>query len=122
MNVKIEERGWAGHFICGDKCLFRRNTLLTKDEERIVVSTVGNIRNISGDGTSEKARTIGCKRYYETMAFHTLAEEIIFDSPWCIDHAGHHADGEANEMHNAVVLEIAAKMENGTLEKEQEQC
>ncbi len=62
--IKRTERGWAGHFICGDRCRFRRNTLLEFGDVRIIVSTVGAMYV---DG---KLDSIGVDRYYETMAFH----------------------------------------------------
>ena len=62
-GVKRTERGWGGHFIMADRCLFRRNTLLEYADRRFVVSTVGACYV---DGKLEE---IGHERYYETMAF-----------------------------------------------------
>jgi hypothetical protein len=110
--IKRTERGWAGHFICADRCRFRRNTLLEHKEVRIVVSTVG-LLVIDG-----KIETVGHARYFETMAFHAeydgrywdanVSREVEFDSPWSI--AELDADDKANDMHEAVVEEISNKM------------
>lgn len=107
------ERGWAGHFICANSCRFRRNTLLTYNDIRIVVSTVGLMER---DG---KFETIGHNRHFETMAFHSdpndkryydanVSKQVYFDSDWAI--AEQDADDKANEMHEAVVLEITNKL------------
>ena len=62
-GVEVAERGWAGHFICADKCRFRRNTLLTYKDRKWVVSTVGAMY------VNFELDTIGAYRYFETMAF-----------------------------------------------------
>ena len=121
-KVTRQERGWAGHFICGNRCLFRRNTLLTCRDTRIVVSTVG----LLPDPLREE-RTfmeIGCNRHYETMAFHTdpkdtryndidVSRKVDFDSEWAISEID--ADDRANGMHESVVTEITGKLKRGLL-------
>ena len=112
IEVKRTERGWGGHFICVESCLFRRNTLLEAGDVKIVVSTVGNMLNSTKDG---EIGTIGYMRYFETMAFHSDAEDaefhdidmerqVRFASPWEL--AEPHMDNEANDMHEAVVAEL----------------
>jgi hypothetical protein len=113
------ERGWAGHFICGHKCLFRRNTLLTYNNIKIVVSSVGLMLM---DYKERKFETIGHNRHYETMAFHSdktdtryndadVSKQIEFESDWCIEEKD--ADDRANEMHEKAVLEITNKLIEG---------
>jgi hypothetical protein len=108
------ERGWAGHFICANRCKFRRNTLLTINDMKIVVSTVGLMEMDNG-----KFETIGHNRHFETMAFHAdnndkryydadVSKQIEFENDWCI--AKQDADDKANEMHEEVVLEITNKL------------
>jgi len=119
--VKKTERGWAGHFICGSSCRFRRNTLLELGEEKIVVSTVG------GYVFNNKIDTIGANgRYYETMAFKAVkigayfeadvSEEISFESEWAIcakspEDLPDDIDNMADRQHEAVVLEMTALLE-----------
>ena len=120
-DVKITERGWAGHFICADKCYFRRNTLIECNRDRIVVSTVGDYRSTNGP-----IEEIGHERYYETKAFAGIKQgyywdadfekEIPFDSKSDISSATGPSglklavDNEANEMHDDVVAELVEKM------------
>ena len=116
-GVSLTERGWAGHFICSDRCCFRRNTLLEYSGTQVVVSTVGAMTIGIPNIFERKWDTIGYNRYYETMAFLAkkkngyyieadVTKQIEFGSNWCIDHIGNGSDNEANEMHDKVCLEI----------------
>lgn len=126
-KVKRTERGWPGHFICADKCYFRRNTLLECGEDRIVVSTVGNYRV---NGIIEKIGASG--RYYETMAFNAVEDgcyldadvsfEIGFKSKSAIcanspDELPDDVDNIADMQHEAVVGEFIDKLENKFIKK-----
>jgi hypothetical protein len=125
MEVKRTERGWAGHFCCASNCLFRRNTLLERGEVRIVVSTVGlykpdsAVAKILGD-EPRLFKEIGWERYYETMAFHAcrvanrywdadVERQVSFAADWAIAEVD--ADDRANDMHEAVVDELTARLE-----------
>ncbi len=115
------ERGWAGHFICGHRCLFRRNTLLAYGETKVVVSTVGlMLMNDRENDPKKRFDTIGHNRHFETMAFHAgndkyqdaeVSRQVNFESDWAIAEL----DGElqANEMHEAVVAELTEKLLKG---------
>ena len=131
-GVKVTERGWAGHFICADKCQFKRNTLLEYKDIKWIVSTVGSmpqsevLRKIPEFCSKNGYDTIGLNRYYETMAFEaqevkdddgniiyydTNASKIVdFDSDWAIDHIDFTTDKLANEMHEQVVCELIKKI------------
>ena len=116
MTVQREERGWAGHFICAYYCQFRRNTLLTCGDRRIVVSTVGSMYNPRG-----QREEIGYQRYYETMAFEAVLKngyyeadvdrEVQFGSPWSLNECDTQSDQKANAMHEAVVAELMSMLE-----------
>ena len=115
-KVERVERGWGGHFICADRCMFRRNTLLTCGDRRVIVSSVGLMKSLRG--AEEKFEEIGHQRYYETMAFEAqhdgrywdadVSKEVQFSSPWAI--ADVDADDRANDMHEAVVSEIISSL------------
>ena len=123
-EVKVTERGWAGHFICFDRCLFRRNTLLEYKDRKWVVSTAGVYRN-----REDIIDSIGHRRWYETRAFEAKEEggyieadiekEIFFDSEWGIwgdswkevcDNYHYTPDNAANDMHDKVVSELIEKI------------
>lgn len=129
--VQRTERGWGGHFICGHRCLFRRNTLIEYEAIKIVVSTVGMMQDWSAPGFPNEIsfEQVGHNRYYETMAFHSdpddtryhdadVSRQVYFESPWSIDHLD--ADDEANAMHEAVVQEIAGRLLKGETFDERE--
>lgn len=116
--IKTTERGWAGHFICADRCLFKRNTLIEGDHDSVVVSTVGSMRTLKGDAIE----TIGAfGRYYETMVFGAhevggyidanVSDKREFESDWCIcadsvEDLPEDVDNKANDMHDKVVAEF----------------
>lgn len=121
-QVTRTERGWGAHFIGASRCGFRRNTLLECVETscRIIISTVGNYRYLSGDCSS-----IGFNRYYETMAFYAefegeyieadVSREIPFNSKWFIGQDEYVAnkgsiDNKANDMHENVVKELYTRL------------
>ena len=126
MKVNRTERGWAGHFICADRCLFRRNTLLDFCGKKVIVSTVGMMRDYRNE---DEYDTIGLGgRYYETMAFEAkkegayfeidVSKQISFDSEWaiCADSVKElpeDVDNKADEMHENVVNEISEKLKKG---------
>lgn len=121
---KITERGWGGHFICADRCKFRRNTLIDfGGRKKLVVSTVGLMTDYHKEGEYD---TIGAGgRYYETLAFWAqkdgaywdanVSRQISFKSPWAIcseigwKHLPKDVDNRANAMHERVVRELARK-------------
>lgn len=123
-EVNVIERGWPGHFILADRCLFRRNTLLEYKDKKWVVSTVGAYRTLEN-----KIDNIGYHRWYETMAFEAyekngyidanVEKEISFDSDWCIlgnsweevcKNCNDTPDNVANDMHDKVVSELINKI------------
>lgn len=122
MEVTIQERGWPGHFIGAMYCVFRRNTLVSLGETRIVVSTIGNYA-----GSDGVFREIGLDRFYETMCFMSDKEdakyhdadvrrEVCLNGPWAIGCTG--MDNEANAQHDAAVKEIASRMLAGEFSKD----
>lgn len=132
VEVSTKERGWAGHFICGDKCLFRRNTLVTCGNIKWIVSTVGALRYpIDMPELNIKAgqmQQIGANRWYETMVFESTYDvyddantekQINFDHDWGIwgdtwkeveQKYGKDIDNVANNMHDEIVEEIKSKI------------
>ncbi|MBC8186476.1 hypothetical protein H8E88_35800 [candidate division KSB1 bacterium] len=119
MVVERTERGWAGHYICVNRCRFRRNTLLEYGDIKIVVSSVG-LQEKAGGGFE----TVGHNRYFETMAFHVdpedtryhdidVGKQVDFESEWSIGEID--ADDKANDMHEKVVEEITNGLLNGNV-------
>ena len=123
-EVNVTERGWAGHFILSDKCLFRRNTLLEYKDKKWVVSTVGAYRTLEN-----KIDNIGHCRWYETMAFNAyekdgyidanVRNEVSFNSDWGIwgdsweevlENCNGTPDNAANDMHDKLVSELIEKI------------
>lgn len=121
-QVKITERGWGAHYILAARCMFRRNTLIERGRTRIIVSTVGNLRDREDE---TKTDTVGDKRYYETQAFRATQrgvkpywdadtlKPVNFKSPWCVDKFDRLTDLWANDMHEAVVVELVVKLRAG---------
>lgn len=115
-KVKRTERGWAGHFICADRCLFRRNTLLEYENIKIVVSTVGRLF-AERQGRMEIV-TVGSERYYETMAFYSDPNDTVYHDidveryielgcDWQLNEID---DNKANNMHEMAVEWVSAQI------------
>lgn len=121
-NIKRTERGWAGHFIAGHRCQFRRNTLLEFGEVRVVVSTIG-VMLIDEDAAPVE---IGLNRHYETMVFMAkwenpyweadVEKQITVDGKWSIPNVDRGTDLVANNMHEVICDAIFMKMKNGEIE------
>jgi len=124
-DIKRTERGWAGHYILANRCLFRRNTLLQYAGLSVVVSTVGlQVRRESlidpgvEASPEEHFETVGSGRYFETQAFHAMegdrwldadvCQPISLNSPHTISEID--ADDRANNMHEAVVAELSERL------------
>jgi len=112
------ERGWPGHFVCAAECMFRRNTLVEAGERKIVVSTVGNLRNSEGYRTE-----IGNGRHYETMCFESdgvppyydadVSQSLeVFRSLRVTPENEKSVDCLADEMHESAVAEIMEMCRN----------
>ncbi len=129
-TVKRTERGWIGHYICADRCRFRRNTLLECGNRRVIVSTVG----AQHDRKTGQFEEIGHGRYYETFVFRARrvfglywdvagGEQLSSQLPWYIDAIpprppcssayGTESDLRANEMHEAIVEEFTQQLASG---------
>ncbi len=116
IKVYSKERGWAGHFICSDRCGYHRNTLIECGDDKVVVSTVGNYRP---KGMLDKPQIIGHNRLYETMAFEAklddakeyweadVSKQYNFKSDWSIGDLENAVDSRADKMHDNAVKEIA---------------
>ena len=115
-QVKRTERGWAGHFICSDRCLFRRNTLLEYEDTKIVVSTVGGMM-VENYG-KKRFDTVGHERYYETKVFLAdkkdtmyndidVEKEVFLDCEQTLNEID---DVKANEMHEDAVDWVSKQM------------
>lgn len=127
-EVKRTERGWAGHYICADKCRFRRNTLLEYKDRKWVVSTVG------GFVLNGKLDMIGADRWFETMVFEAelqhgywdaiIEKRIYPEQDWGLwgstweEVTGNYGlvDNAANDMHERIVDEMSKRIIEGTNE------
>jgi hypothetical protein len=126
LKVKTIERGWRGHFICADRCLFSRNTLIEYDRKKIVVSTVGLLHrfdkvdpNVMIFEPLSGIEGSGRCRWFETMIFEArrhdgkywdadVQKQISFEGKWeiCADSFEKlpaYSDLIANEMHDKIV-------------------
>lgn len=127
-KVKRTERGWPGHFICCERCVFHRNTLLECGKIRIVISSVGMMINYSSPDFPNRISydSIGAgKRMFETMVFHAKLEHGIYwdaDVSRSVDFTSDagvfgqiKVDSEmiCNNQHEAIVSELTKKLQKG---------
>ena len=122
-KVTKRERGWPGHFIGGHDCTYTRNTLLTYNDIKIVVSSVGMYHPVSA---GDKFDTLNsAQSYYETMAFHADPDSPHSDADIsrqiCIEHGAFikkiewMSNVRADEMHEKAVEEVTNKLISGEL-------
>lgn len=132
MEIKRTERGWAGHFICGVDCNWRRNTLVEDENGRgIVISSVGALPIHYRIGNRLDFTEIGLNRYYETMMFIAKQDGIFIEAdvtqqryvaglPWCVSQKPNgKTDLEAEEIHEnhvKYVMENFDKVYAGNVE------
>ncbi|HUX79061.1 MAG TPA: hypothetical protein VMW10_04855 [Alphaproteobacteria bacterium] len=122
-KIKRIERGWAGHFCCAAKCLFRRNTLIEYGDKGVVISTVGALYFDYPETTGEREFTEVCNgAYYETQVFWAgdneykdadVSRSISFEAPWKIKDLNDEVG--ANNMHETAVNEIIHRLIGGYL-------
>lgn len=93
----------------------------------MIVSTVGAMPATESASLVQPLKefeTIGDGRYYETMVFTAkrtqevywdadIRQRLTFQSPWKISDMTEASDLRANDMHEAVVAEIAGKLARG---------
>jgi len=117
--IKRTERGWPGHFILADLCNFRRNTLIEKEDIKIIISTIGAMKR--DDNYLEIRHDV----FYETLVFYAKrqdnyweidpAKQIFIDTGYFIYNIGENTDLQANKMHEDIVNIIVCKLEAGEL-------
>lgn len=94
------EHGTAGHFICADRCCFRRHTSVNGYR----ISTVGCYHPKPGAAIEY----IGLGRLYETMVF-KLGDNGQPSSWTEIDFDGYSTEDEAQAGHEAMVAKYEAR-------------
>lgn len=116
-EVKLTERGWAGHYIASRWCWFHRNTLIEYKDKKWIVSTIGR----QWSDIENKFITIGLGRYYETFAYVATTtdcgyidcdfkKQIKFESKWAIEDCDVDSEMRANDMHDSIVKELSKRI------------
>lgn len=122
-GVLLVERGWPGHFILADRCVWHRNTLLSIPGFMVVVSSVGNMRD------SRDPRTVvplggmpgvaGHRPYwFETMAFVGVPRDGYVEGdvsrrvrlPRGVGRVFEQDDRAAERMHDAAVKSVLQRL------------
>lgn len=84
--MKTTERGWIGHHVLGDRCLFRRNILVEHKGVKIVVSSIGNMIDIHAVGYPNEitiqpiTQYRDSKIYFESLVFHAKYNDPYNDA------------------------------------------
>lgn len=111
MNVDRHERGWPGHFVAAQRCLFRRCTELDNGNGRALrVSTVGGYL----PGGTKEYHEVGDDRHFETMVFLLDADGDV--SSWielAVWGIGNEPD-MADALHETAVQKMTAFIESAS--------